>query len=71
MPRACTWSMAHTRFLVLAPCLVSIFVPSSTIAAADADLILHHGKIVTVDRDFSIRAGTGRQGRPDHPGRLR
>ena len=35
--------------------LLFLFVPDGSARAADeADLILHHGKIVTVDRDFSI-----------------
>jgi predicted amidohydrolase YtcJ len=35
--------------------LYSILAISSPLLAQDADLILHHGKVVTVDRDFSIR----------------
>ena len=43
------------RLLVFLAFLV-IFVPSVASAhAQDADLILHNGKVVTVDRDFSIR----------------
>ena len=42
--------------------------PTAT-AAADADLILHHGKIVTVDRDFSIRQAWPSRETAD-PGRL-
>jgi predicted amidohydrolase YtcJ len=36
-------------------CLLAWALASAPLAAADADLILHHGKILTVDRDFSIR----------------
>ena len=35
--------------------LFCIFVPAAVLLAADADLILHNGKIVTVDRQFSIQ----------------
>jgi predicted amidohydrolase YtcJ len=42
-PRAFSWP-----FIALLSCL-------SAKAAEEADLILHHGKVVTVDRDFSIR----------------
>jgi predicted amidohydrolase YtcJ len=45
--RACLW---------LSGMLVSLGLCGGVKAAAeDADLILHHGKIVTADRDFSIR----------------
>jgi predicted amidohydrolase YtcJ len=39
----------------LAVLLCVMFQPGIAAAAELADLILHHGKVVTVDRDFSIR----------------
>ena len=42
-------------FFRLAGLIFLLGLPGSARAAEDADLILHHGKIVTVDRDFSIR----------------
>jgi predicted amidohydrolase YtcJ len=45
-----------SRFsLCLAVIWMSLSSDRTPVAAADADLILHHGKIVTVDRSFSIR----------------
>lgn len=35
---------------------------AAPLAAGDADLILHHGKIVTVDRDFSLREAVAIRG---------
>src|SRR6184192_1542556 len=32
----------------------AFFTPATPLSAAEADLILHHGKIVTVDRKFSV-----------------
>ena len=55
MPRGCTSPKFHGRHRAVA--IVVAFVLAlveSTTHAADADLILHHGKIVTVDRAFSI-----------------
>ncbi|WP_435010169.1 amidohydrolase [Tundrisphaera lichenicola] len=43
----------RASWLVLA--LSAVGFASSVQAADEAELILHHGKIVTVDRDFSIR----------------
>jgi predicted amidohydrolase YtcJ len=45
------------RRIGLLTCLTSLAVvlPGSPSRAQDADLILHNGKIVTVDRDFTIR----------------
>ncbi len=45
-PRTLSW---------LAPLLITFGFSSSAAAVDEADLILHHGKVVTVDRDFSIR----------------
>lgn len=45
MPRTLSW---------LIPLLFSIGLCGAATAADQADLILHHGKVVTVDRDFSI-----------------
>ncbi|MBI4623661.1 MAG: amidohydrolase [Verrucomicrobia bacterium] len=42
----------HRHFLLLAS--LGLF-PCSAAFAADADLILHHAKVVTVDNNFSIR----------------
>jgi predicted amidohydrolase YtcJ len=40
----------------LAALVVSaVWAAAATAAAEEADLILHHGKVVTVDREFSIR----------------
>ncbi len=41
------------RATVCLTCLLSLLVPA-TLLADDPDLILHNGKIVTVDEDFSI-----------------
>jgi predicted amidohydrolase YtcJ len=46
--------MASPARLLLG-CLLSLVVPACPGLAAEADLILVHGKIVTVDRRFSIR----------------
>jgi len=47
----------HRAFLGWASLWLSLMpgFPCSACVAADADLILHHGRIVTVDRAFSIR----------------
>jgi predicted amidohydrolase YtcJ len=45
-PRASSW---------LAGLLLSLGLGPAAGGADEADLILHHGKVVTVDRDFSIR----------------
>jgi predicted amidohydrolase YtcJ len=45
-PRAFGW---------LAGLLLSLGLSGAAAAADEADLILHHGKIVTVDRDFTVR----------------
>ena len=42
-----TWSCAGV--------LLSLGLGGAAVGADEADLILHHGKVVTVDRDFSIR----------------
>src|SRR3982750_832202 len=39
----------------LAGLLLSLGLCGAAAWADEADLILHHGKIVTVDRDFSVR----------------
>jgi predicted amidohydrolase YtcJ len=53
--RARNLSKFRGRFWGLGIFLVLAFAERATHAADLADLILHHGKIVTVDRDFSIR----------------
>jgi hypothetical protein len=45
-PRASSW---------LATLLTSFGLCGANARAQEADLILHHGKIVTADRDFSVR----------------
>ena len=45
-PRAYSW---------LAGLLLSLGLSGAAAGADEADLILHHGKVVTVDRDFSVR----------------
>jgi predicted amidohydrolase YtcJ len=52
--RACKM-MTSRAFFRLAGLIIFFDLIGSARAADDADLILHHGKIVTVDRDFSIR----------------
>jgi predicted amidohydrolase YtcJ len=48
--------MATTRaYSWLASLLASLGLSGPALAADEADLILHHGKVVTVDRDFSVR----------------
>ncbi len=47
--------MTFTRFFLLLACLVPP-------AAAQADLILHNGKVVTVDSAFSIREAVAIEG---------
>ncbi len=66
--RGCTSSKFHGRLLAVAICLIPALGERTD--AADADLILHHGKIVTVDRDFSIREALAIKRRPGDPGRL-
>jgi predicted amidohydrolase YtcJ len=39
-----------------------LFMATTPLRAADADLILHHGKIVTVDKSFSIHQALAVQG---------
>jgi predicted amidohydrolase YtcJ len=46
-------SLRSSRSLAVLVCLV--VQPGIAAAAEPADLIFHHGKVVTVDRDFSIR----------------
>src|SRR4029077_13561358 len=46
MPRASSW---------LAGLLLSLGLCGAAAGADEGDLILHHGKVVTVDRDFSVR----------------
>jgi predicted amidohydrolase YtcJ len=57
IPRAFSW---------LAIVLVSLSLPfglgGNSASAEEADLILHHGKILTVDRDFTIRQALAVQG---------
>ena len=55
MQRYCTMSMFLSRFWLVGLYFVLAHSERTARAADDADLILHHGKIVTVDRDFSIR----------------
>ena len=55
MLRFSTKSIFRARFWLVGMYLVFALSERTTRAADDADLILHHGKIVTVDRDFSIR----------------
>jgi hypothetical protein len=45
----------RTRIL-LVPLAALLSLSGPFASAADADLIVHHGKIVTVDKEFSIRA---------------
>jgi predicted amidohydrolase YtcJ len=45
--------------VTLVCCLAALVSPA---AAAEADLILHHGKIITVDKDFSIQQALAIQG---------
>jgi predicted amidohydrolase YtcJ len=52
--RSCTIPMFRARFWLVGLYLVLATGERTTRAADLADLILHHGKIVTVDRDFSI-----------------
>ncbi len=48
--------MMNSRFRsILIPWLLAIGLCGFVQAADEADLILHHGRVVTVDRDFSIR----------------
>ena len=49
-------------FFRLAGLLLLLDLNGSARAADDPDLILHHGKIVTVDRDFSIREAVSIKG---------
>jgi predicted amidohydrolase YtcJ len=48
-----------SRIILALPCL---FLALAPLWAADADLILHHGKIVTVDRNFTIHQAIAIQG---------
>jgi predicted amidohydrolase YtcJ len=47
------------RLSALCCCLATVVAPAG---AAEADLILHHGKIITVDNDFSIHQALAIQG---------
>ena len=60
IPRTSSW---------LAGLLLSLGLCGAAALADEADLILHNGKIVTVDRGFSDPPGAGRQGRPHPPRR--
>jgi predicted amidohydrolase YtcJ len=53
--RARTSSKFHGLLCVLGIYLMLSLAERVTHAADEADLIFHHGKVVTVDRDFSIR----------------
>src|SRR5262249_6354833 len=46
MPHASSW---------LASLLLTLGLCGAAAGADEADLILHHGEVVTVDRDFSVR----------------
>src|SRR5256885_10236787 len=51
------------RIHIVLTCSVLVVGPAtSVVSAADADLILHHGKIVTVDQKFSIHEALAVQG---------
>jgi predicted amidohydrolase YtcJ len=52
-PRALSW---------LAGLLLALRLGGTVSAADEADLILHHGKVVTVDRDFSVRQAVAVKG---------
>jgi hypothetical protein len=60
--RSCTMSMSGARFWFVGLSLVLALSEPTTRAADLADLILHHGKIVTVDSDFSIREALAVEG---------
>ena len=62
MPRFRTMTDFHVQ--IAAACLLFWAGPfgRTARAAAEPDLILHHGKIVTVDRDVLDPPGAGRQG---------
>ncbi len=62
MLRSCTMSMSGARFWFVGLSLVLALSEPTTRAADLADLILHHGKIVTVDSDFSIREALAVEG---------
>lgn len=53
---------ASISFFTAITALLSVTVLCSSINAADADLILYDGKIVTVDSDFSIRQAMAIEG---------
>jgi len=51
------------RIHIVLTCSVLVVGPAaSVLSAADADLILHHGKIVTVDQKFSLHEALAVQG---------
>ncbi|MDR3636128.1 MAG: amidohydrolase [Isosphaeraceae bacterium] len=45
----------HRSLSSLAVTLLTLAVAGTVRGAEEADLILHHGKVITVDRDFTIR----------------
>jgi predicted amidohydrolase YtcJ len=51
------WGRAAVAFV-----LAAYFVASNAIRAEDADLVFHHGKIVTVDQNFTIAEGLAVKG---------
>lgn len=46
---------AHAPFFIFAIALLSAIFLCGRVSAAEVDLIVHNGKVVTVDSDFSIR----------------
>src|SRR5262245_45212871 len=44
------------------PCLLALTFLAGRVRATEAELILHHGKIITVDKNFTIHQAIAIQG---------
>jgi predicted amidohydrolase YtcJ len=58
----CQLSASGPRKLTMPLLAILLFSLSSSLLAEEADLILHHGKIITVDKQFSIQEAMALKG---------
>src|SRR4030095_11003613 len=52
----CVFPFAHSRWMLRTCLVAAVLCASLTLASAAADLILHNGRIVTVDSRFSVQS---------------